>query len=286
VLKDHNSIFKIIIDYTDGDIIDEQAYNWCDVYSKININPNQDESYKKLLVLGPSFGIRIYSKFKTIVNMSMNLIKAYKRIENKKKFLSDYKAQLQRPNLEDYFTPTEKENNYIYFVSSLWKKETKTNNFRANFMNVIKNQDNIRFEGGFAPRTKNDVAGFHNLIIQKRESIQDYVVKTKKSLISFNTPAVLDCHGWKLAEFMASGNAIISTEISRKLPFELINGEHILVTDGSEEDILEKVKMITENQQTRIKLEQCSRAYFNEYLAPDKALGLILARLPLNKQRK
>lgn len=92
----------------------------------------------------------------------------------------------------------------------------------------------------------------------------------------FNTPAVLDCHGWKLAEFLSLGKTIISTEISRKLPSQLLNNKHIVLTTGTEEDIKNKIEFLLENKTLTTKLEKNSREYYENFLAPTKVIELIL----------
>lgn len=277
VIINDNSIKKIIIDFTDGEVINNEAYVWSDVYAKININENNDNhKLEKLISIGPSFGINIFSPIETVYFSITNFIKGYSRIPNKKKFFSDYKAQLKRPKIEEY-TPNHNEKKlYIYFVSSLWKKEIKTNNFRANFIKAVRNNKYFIFEGGFAPRTKNDIVGFEDLTMNKRDSMSNYLLKTKKSWLVFNTPAVLDCHGWKLAEFLSLGKTIISTEISRKLPSQLLNNKHIVLTTGTEEDIKNKIEFLLENKTLTTKLEKNSREYYENFLAPTKVIELIL----------
>ena len=97
-------------------------------------------------------------------------------------------------------------------------------------------------------------------------SIKDYLKKIKESVVVFNTPAVLKCHGWKLAEYLALGKVIISTPISRELPDSLIDYKHLLLTDGSEEDIEKKVIEIISNPELAKELSSQSKEYFDNHL--------------------
>ena len=204
---------------------------------------------------------------------SLNFIKSYKRINNKRRFFSNYKAQLNRPKIKSYYPCCEKEN-YIYFVGSLWKKEIKTNNFRANFIKACVSSK-TQFEGGFAPRTKGDIKGYEDLTMKVRDKMDTFIVKTKKSILTFNTPAVLDCHGWKLAEFLCFGKAIISTPLSRKLPLELRDKKHIFITDGSKDDINLKMEKLINDKIFRSTLKMNARQYFENELAPIKVIQKI-----------
>ena len=49
---------KIFIDADDKKKIDEEAYEWCDVYGKINVISSQLSEHPKLISIGPNFGIR------------------------------------------------------------------------------------------------------------------------------------------------------------------------------------------------------------------------------------
>jgi glycosyltransferase involved in cell wall biosynthesis len=273
IIKEKLKEKKIIIDFSDSSEIDEEALRWSDLYCKINIKENKYYNTQKLVSIGPSFGIKIYSLQKTLYISVVNFIKSYKRINNKRQFFSNYKAQLNRPKIDDYYPRNEKEN-YIYFVGSLWKKELKTNSFRANFIKGCLSKK-IKFEGGFAPRTNNDIHGYEDLTMKARDKIKTFIYKTKKSIVVFNTPAVLDCHGWKLAEFLCFGKAIISTPLSRKLPSELLDEKHMLITDGSQKDIEEKLERLIKDKNFRDLLKKNSRQYFENELAPIKVIHKI-----------
>lgn len=270
VIKNENVEKRIIIDFADTSEVHDKALQWSDVYAKINIDETKKNNSKKIISIGPSFGIHIYSLFQTVRFSIRNYLKSYSRINNKRKFFSDYKAQYYRPKLKDYY-PSQLKKDYVYFVASLWKKEKQTNNFRANFIKSCLSK-NIEFEGGFAPRTKNDISGYENLTMSKRDKMEDYVLKTKKSFFVFNTPAVLDCHGWKLAEFMCFGKAILSTEISRELPEQLKDEKHLIFTDGSLLDMDKKLTKLLNDKNLVKKLSKNSRTYFEEVLSPIKVI--------------
>lgn len=274
IIKDNLINRKIIIDYADSSSIESKALNWSDFYCKINIDENLEYNTTKLVSIGPSFGINIYSPSKTLFLGILNFLKSRKRIHNSRRFFSNYKAQLFRPKIIDYYPNYEKDN-YIFFASSLWKKEKKTNVFRANFIKACLAKK-INFEGGFAPRTRNDIKGFDNLTMKSRETMKSFIKKTKQSMITFNTPAVLNCHGWKLAEFLCMGKAIVSTDLSRQLPSELIDKKHILITNGTQEDIEDKIEILISNKKLKNILRVNSRKYFEQELSPERVIEKIM----------
>jgi len=264
---------KIVIDYADSSKIFSKALIWSDIYCKINIDQNIQYNTPKLVSIGPGFGIKIYSPVKTFFLAITNFLKSRKRICNVKYFFLSYRAQLYRPKINDYY-PSYEQDNYIFFAGSLWKKEIKTNTYRAKFIKACLTK-NLKFEGGFSPRIKNDIQGFENLTMKSRETSESFMRKTKKSIVAFNTPAVLDCHGWKLAEFLCFGKAIISTELSRKLPSKLIDKKHILITNGTQKDMEEKLETLISDKKLRSILKENSRKYFEQELSPNKVIEKI-----------
>lgn len=274
VVKQGNQIRKVIIDFADGNNIDEKAIGWADVYGKVNVEDTVVKN-KKIVAIGPGFGIRLYSLSSTIFMSFVNFLKSYQRIPNIRKYLSDYKAQYERPKLSDYNKACSKEP-YIFFASSLWKKEIDTNNYRANFIKSCQENNRIKFEGGFAPRSKNDMKGFESLTMSGRIDMATYMKKMKLSAVAFNTPAVFSCHGWKIAEFLCMGKAIVSTPLSRVLPGNLIDHQHLLYTDGNMSDITEKVNKIILSENLRNELESNAKIYFENYLAPKEVIKRLL----------
>ena len=158
-----------------------------------------------------------------------------------------------------------------------------TNDFRANFILACKKLGSIAFEGGFAPRARNDIPGFEQMTMEKRVGTMEYVQKSKKSFAVFNTPAVAQCHGWKLGEFLAMGKAIISTPLSRALPEPLVDGRHLMVTDGSQLEIGMALSRLHTDADVRQNLERAARDYYERLLAPDAVINSILDKLKLTE---
>ena len=268
VIINSNGIKKIVIDFTDSSKIALKPLDWCHVYGKINYDQKISNS-NKIIPIGPSFGIRVFNFQKTFIFAISNYIKSFNRVPNVTRFFADYKRMFTRPKLSDFESLEHvSKTNYIFFISSLWKNEPLTNGFRANFIKSCKSIPFITFEGGFAPRTKNDISGFETLTTLSRISMDEYIENTKKSSFVFNTPAVKSCHGWKLAEFMCLGKAIISTPLSREMPEEFVDKKHVLFTDGTQTDLNEKIEFLFSNLVFRSSLEAEVKNYFANYLSP------------------
>jgi glycosyltransferase involved in cell wall biosynthesis len=160
-------------------------------------------------------------------------------------------------------------------MSSIWKNEPKTNELRQEFIKTCKAIINITFEGGFAKRTDGDNFGFDKFVIDKRADQKTYEQKIQKSAFVFNTPAVLSCHGWKLAEFLALGKAIISTKHVNTLPLELEDNKHLIYVN--QKSMMEKCQLIVSDSVLKQNLEKNARQYFLSVLAPAVVIKKLIA---------
>jgi glycosyltransferase involved in cell wall biosynthesis len=159
---------------------------------------------------------------------------------------------------------------YIFFISTLYKESQNlvTNEFRAAFIRACKNSG-IQFDGGLlAAQQNNEFTVFNDVITFKYVKSDQYLRKTQKSAVVFNTPSIWGCLGWKLGEFFAMGKAIISTPLGNEMPVELIHGEQIHFVE-SETEIENAVQRIITDHNYRRKLEKGAREYFDKYLAPE-----------------
>lgn len=283
VIKSEAGLKKLIFDFGDGYKINEPAMDWCDAYGKININDElvDTSKYPKLVSIGPGFGIRIYSKWCTVLLSVFNYLKSYKRIPDRKRFFSDWLAQYKRQPME-YYHPEKSKDNYIFFAGALWKKEHETNQCRANFIRACKRVANVRFEGGFAPRTMGDMDGYEDITLAAAVPMSEYLTKIKESAVVLNTPVIQDCHGWKLGEFMALGKAMVSTKIKNRLPAPLEFGKCAYLVDGSEEEIYNAVKLLTSDNAYRHQMEKEIYNYYLQHVTPEKSVTLVLNKVGLN----
>ncbi|OMQ09888.1 hypothetical protein [[Flexibacter] sp. ATCC 35103] len=276
IIEGNNYSKKIIIDSKDSGQIDLISLEWCDVYGKVNYNTNSlpVADHDKIVAIGPSFGIKIWNLFETLYYGTFNFIRFKNSIVNKRGFAANYWRQYKRFRLKKYHL-TQSSSNEVFFLNSIWKKENETNNNRALFIETCKNNKNIDFEGGFVSRTNGDNLGFDALIYSQIIPLKTYLKKLKNSAFVFNTPAVLSCHGWKLAEFLALGKAIISTSHYNKLPADLINEKHLLYAE-SKDEINKAIEKLTTDISFKRKLEFESRNYFETYLVPQKVIKRLL----------
>ncbi len=282
IVCENNKIYKIIIDYRDKIDISKEAYEWCDVYGKVNYNISALDKYdKKIIAIGPGFGIKIYGLSKTIFYCISNYIKSFPYLRvSFRVFLSGYIWQLKRVSYNIY-KPVSSDKNYIFFVSSLWDHANcieKTNLFRATYIRYCKNLG-VKFDGGvFAKPSHIEYQKYSDIICTKYIILKDYIKNVKKSVFCFNTPAVWDCHGWKLGEYLALGKAIISTPLSNEMPVPMTHGINIHFV-YNENDLKEGIRKIFNDDSYRERLEQGAYAYYNNYIKPEIVIQRLLITL-------
>lgn len=277
IVEDGENKKKIVIDAFDTPRIIPMLLNWCDTYAKLNFNANYIpfENKDKIIPIGPSFGIKIWNLTETIWFGFSNYLKSKDVVYFKKNFIANYWRQYRRTRLKNYFKNFNVEDNYIFFISSLWEKEPRTNLNRKTFISICQSMEDVNFEGGFAPRSDGGTYGYSSLISRKI-ALNDYLKKIKRSCLVFNTPAVEDCFGWKLGEYLAIGKAIISIPNNNTLEQPLVHGQHIHFVSINEKEISEALEQIRVQPKYRKFLENNSRKYFQDYLLPEVVLGKII----------
>lgn len=270
---------NIIIDFGDSKTFRQPLYAWADVYAKVNLTPEDHASHDKMLPLGPaSLGVRGSSWISTPWVALSNFLKARKRIPSPSEFFASYKAALRRLRMDGYGQPLVADREFVHFVSTLWKDDKTANDYRVHFMDAVKRIPELNFEGGFVPRADGQTLGYKDYIGPDFEPLSMYRKKIGRSFVVFNTPAVKQCHGWKLPEYLAWGKAIISTPPVRMFPEPLVDGEHWLLTDGTTEDIEKKIRRLLSDQALHDRLQRNAREYFDRHLRADVVMKRILKR--------
>ena len=299
IFDDGKKKYKVFVDFEDRHKIEDDRYEWCDVYAKFNTAFGDTKKYPKLFVIGPAFGVTIDSRLKVLMNFMSHYLKARNHTSiSAKAYLRDYVYSfVRRRRIEAYEKPVNIKPSYIFHASTLWYNEfawTCTNKYRGEFLKACQ-KAGVEIEGGLfylgeAPDILKEMPDYgrykteyKDFIYEKRLSMDDYILKTKASFVVFNTPAVCECHGWKLAEYLCMGKAIISTPLSREMPGEgLVHGKNIHFVHSTDE-IYDAVIKIRDDEVYRQQLEQGARAYYEKYLAPDVVIHRIIEHAKASK---
>jgi glycosyltransferase involved in cell wall biosynthesis len=283
----NNSIVKnIIIDFGDSSSISIKHYEWCDVYGKINVLKNDLVQHPKMIAIGPSFGIN-YMNLSTLRLLFISLFKKNKPVNNKEYIKNFLYMKVRRMSYKSYLG-SNPNNKYIFAISTLWYDPLTfktTNYFRIVFFSFCK-KILEEVEGGFFyiegkgvteqfPEYSSYKNEIKNNLFKRRITPSEYVKKTKKSIIVFNTPSVMSCHGWKLGEYFAMGKAILSTPLANEMPQKLLDNNTICFAD-SKEMIENKVQELIYNEKIRSQMELNTSEYFEKYLSPTAVINRII----------
>lgn len=264
--------------------VNDEAYQWCDVYGSVNANfaLTNPKYHAKLVSLCPSFGIQCWSPARTI----WHAITDYRlQWGNPKRFAGKhYRTIKSRLPLADYYAPVKQcSEPYIFFCSTLWYNDEWNHNdegvnlTRANFIRACHSITDLNFEGGLVPQDhgRSSVSKFSDCLLGEGIKFNKWLTLTKQSNVVFNTPAFWNCHGWKLGEYLAMGKCILSTGLSNDLPAPLEHGVHIHIVDNDQAAIHDALCYILSHPDYQHTLEHNAAHYWHMYGTPEAALRLL-----------
>jgi hypothetical protein len=275
VLRRQGVTRRIFIGPDDMTEVDLGALEWADVYGKVNLLPElvPSHSVKKVVPIGPSHAVRAWS-LPGSVRMALRAHASGGRIVGVREHYRSYWLQYRRRQPASAYEPSPAEASYVFYNAWLWAKHGDVNPPRAEFIRACRDlQPEITFEGGFTGRRRNDVPEYSDLLASRPYSLPEYLERIKRSTVVFNNPAVHGCLGWKLAEFLRLGKAIISLPLSRAMPAPFLHGEHAHFVDGGAESIQEAVRLLVRDRDYRAFLESNARDYYLRYLAPERVIA-------------
>lgn len=269
---------KYAIDFADSNqVFYDEFLRWADVYAKVNYNSEHIPNVyaHKIVKCGCNYGMAIYShKWMAALVAMRNWYLCHRRVQfSFTSYLSRYIMSVKRQS-QSTQKSTER-NDYIFFVSTLWKGQDKYNQARINFIRACHNLQSeglITFEGGLIPDMQQNMEGLDDVLWQKRIPYDEYTEKLSQSCCVFNTPAYFDCHGWKLAEYIAMGKIILSTTFVNDLPHEMENNTNIIFCDNSIADMQMKIRELIADEQYRTMLKRGVKEYYIEHACPKEVV--------------
>ena len=273
---------KVVIDSTDDAECNSSGLAWCDVYAKQNLDPvlNDGRDRRKLICIGPSFPVCDWGLVRSWARALADYWTCRKEISDARRHFSSYLTPVRHRVREEDYRPSESSAEYIFFAAPLWPNEPLCNRSRADFMAACKDlAPGVQVEVGFTPRSFLPVPGFEDLLLPRRYTLREYLERTRRSAVAFNTPAVLDCHSWRLGEYLALGKAIISTPLARALPAPLEHGKAVHFVDGSRQSLTDALDRLLRDHDYRRQLERGARRYYDAHVAPEKTIERILAAI-------
>ena len=269
---------RFLIDAADRPTLELEALAWADVCGKVNRLSSvvPADAASKVLPIGPSFPCRIHGAATSWTRAIIHYVKARRGLESTREHFANWRRQYKYALPENAYQPRMSRDAYVFSCHSLWKADLETNRNRILFFESCRSIEGLQFEGGFTPRTRGVVPGYDGYTVARRYPIGEYVEKVRQSAVVFNTPAVFECHGVKLAEYLALGKAIISTALNRELPSPLVHGESVHFVDPTKEAMGKAIVRLLEDRKYRSTLERGARTYYCEYLRPRRVIERLL----------
>ena len=247
---------RIWVDTNDMAEVDEDAYEWCDVFGKVNCVAHDLATHPKIRLLGPLFGIRRWPTPRAYA-VAAHLVATG---GHPRKVLQGVRFQaLTRLPISAY-EPAASQSGYVFHRSRAWEgKHGGTNAPRERFIAAL---ESLHLDSTTA-------------LSGDRIPLAEYLTHTKRSSCAFNCPAVHACLGWKLGEYLALGKAIISTPLGRELPAPLVHGEHLHFVRDDVDSMRDAIALVDSDQAYRKQLEYGARAWYEQHMSP----LLVVARL-------
>jgi hypothetical protein len=237
---------------------DRELLRWSDAYFSVNLTPSELAASEKLRALGPVFSITAWGRFEAIRLIASTA----RRGGNLRHSYAQTRFQrIARRPIELYEASPPSAADYVFFASRRWSpKHPEADDPRHRFFGAMSGKD-VEFEGGFT---------------EKRMTLDDYICKSRRTALAFNSPAVHGCLGWKLGEYLALGKAILSTPLSKALPAPLRHGEHIHYVEDDEAAISAGIDLLLYDAEYRHHLERGARSWFERFLSPVAVVRRIL----------
>lgn len=261
---------KIIVIENDDPVgVDKKAYDLCDLYFATNkLIEREDYNWEKVRGLFPHYTINNCRDYLQLFGL-----KGANQL-GLKEFVRQLYILYRRPKFLKY--PFEfKIGNYMFFASSIWKKEPRANQIRREYIEACLQNPNIQFEGGMVRRKDGDSCGMPESLLIDKLPAREFSEKSRKSIIGFNNPAVLDAVSWRLAEYLNYSCLVISFDFKIDIPIIPKHGEEMhFIQDASE--FAEVIDFALKNPDYRKKVAQGGNSYFNRYCLPDSQAKRIL----------
>lgn len=261
-----------IIDNDDPIGVVQELYDLCSLYFVTNkLKDHPSYSQEKVKPLFPHYPVAICSLYISL--FGMNLFRFLKLKEVARQIY----IQWRRPRFENkkFKNVT---NRFVFFSSNIWKKETVTNTIRAEFIRFCKQDDRIKFEGGFVPRSDNNNLGFDEEVNKVMYSPKIFSKLSAQSLIVLNNPAVCDAVSWRLAEYLNHGLFILSFPFKIELPvdFEHQQNMHFIQDAKDYKSVLDRI-LNEVGYHEKIAME--GKKYFDNYCTPQAQVRYVMKEL-------
>lgn len=280
----------------------ETALNNCDYYFKRNfenrfVNSIQQNAKAKIHKLGITFGnhsVYKHHDFKFffglfLSNLRLNLkgdrylfkrlFKTYKAQQKHWQFINTSRSISRFENFE------QASENSIMFQTRCFLHEKdedvkQIHQQRYHIIKLLRQHFHDIFMGGFVP-SKLAKKTYGDALTNVPTAPEEYLDALKKAKIVIYTRGLANSPAWKMAEYLSQGKVIIAEPLTTELPVPLMEGKELLYFHNDTE-LVEKIKMVLEDETLAAHLSKNARTYFETHVHPVQNTKRIL-ELMLNK---
>ena len=108
-----------------------------------------------------------------------------------------------------------------------------------------------------------------------------YLHRMKHSEICIASTGLHQSSGWKIAEYLAAGRAIVSEPLCYEVPGPFQAGENYL-TYTSADGCIEQIRTLLAHPEQILQMGQRNRAYYDEWLRPDQIVSKALEQAKIS----
>jgi len=159
-----------------------------------------------------------------------------------------------------------------------WQRDERAeiNEMRARCVILLRREFGATFTGGFK-HTEYARRQYPQLLLEDptRSSKGNYLVLLAAHPVCVATTGLHGSIGWKLAEYVAFSKAIVSEKLNYEVPGNLASGQHYLEYRTADECV-ERAAELMQDAERRQKMMEANRAYYEEFLRPDRLVGRTL----------
>lgn len=277
----------VIFDLADDSLIEDELLDSSDFYVKRMLLKTDYEHLDKLIPFGLNYSVMIPNPFLSKLWMHNPGLLAYSAKYNfplsRLMGINDSISNVHIDNMES----DPKRKGEIIFGTRLWdpqkneidwkKDERKKLNIqRMSIIRQLKLNHGDLFVGGVERSELSEIL-CPDLLVSKAESKKkNYLESLKSAIIGISNFGLEGSIGWKFAEYIAHGMAVVSTPIEEfVLHGALEEGKNFLRFEMVE-DCLEAVNTLLANEKLRWDIQQENVKYYHEYLHPKAKMKEIL----------
>ena len=281
---------RVIFDMADDSILDMDLLDSGDFYVKRMLLKSDSVKSKKLIPFGLNYSVMVPNHFFERVWMKNTSLTSYSAkyhlFISKMLGINDSIYNVNLANMES----NPKDQGKIIFVTRLWdpqkneenfKKEErkKLNNQRIAIIRTLKRNYGDEFIGGMEKSWLSNVLCPDLIVYKSQSNKTSYLNFLKEGVIGISNFGLEGSIGWKFAEYIAHGMAIVSTPIDEYLLHgDLIAGKNFLKFETLDE-CLSAVDLLKTNPDLKRGIQDENIKYYREFLHPRRKMEVILNQI-------